>query len=204
MAELLDKFPAQENVEGLSDEELLRRFAQGDRSALVELLGRYERPLFNYLARLLGDATAAEDAYQEVCLRLLRSAGTYDPSRPARPWLYAIATNVCRRHGAKRTSRRALALDSTEDDEAVGRLHDLPAEGPEPGEVVEQRELAGLVGQAVKSLPEHQREVVLLYQYQGLKYGEISRIVGRPLGTVKSDMFYALRTLRRRLERYRR
>ena len=186
------------------DGELLRRFVGGDRDGLVELLRRYERPLFGYLVRMLGDATSAQDAYQEVCLRLLRGAGSYDPARPVRPWLYAIATNVCRRYGARERSRRALPLESAPEEGSGGLLGEVAARGPGPAEEAERRELAELVRGAVERLPRHQREVFVLYQYQGLKYGEIARVVGRPLGTVKSDMFYALRTLRARLERYRR
>lgn len=188
-----------------SDEELLSRFAEGgDHEALVELLRRYEQPLFGYLVRMLGDADSAEDAYQEVCLRLLRGADTYDPARPVRPWLYAVATNVCRRQGARRGARRALSLTPAGGEDSTEAPTELPAHGPGPAEEAERRELAELVREAVERLPQHQREVFVLYQYQGLKYHEIARVVGRPLGTVKSDMFYALRTLRARLERYRR
>lgn len=186
-----------------TDEELLVRFVEGDREALAELVRRYERPLFSYLVRMLGQSAAAEDAFQEVCLRLVQGADTYDASRLVRPWLYAIATNVCRRQGARRKRRRAIPLDSAADEEEPGSALELRADIVSPVEVAERRELAQLVREAVEALTEHQREVFVLYQYQGLKYVEIARAVGRPLGTVKSDMFYALRTLRRRLERYR-
>jgi RNA polymerase sigma-70 factor (ECF subfamily) len=193
--------------EGPSDEELFGRFRLGDREGLVELLGRHERALFNYLARMLGSVGEAEDAYQEVCLRLLRSADTYDPSRPVRPWLYAIATNVCRRLRAQRARRQTLSLAGEEAAReearrpAGGGLPEPVSPAPGPPEVAEEREWGERVRLAVVGLPEHQREVFLLAQYQGLTYSEVARVVGRPLGTVKSDMFYALRTLRRRLER---
>jgi len=201
MAESADELRSVNGAEGPSDEQLLVRFVEGDQDALAELLQRYERPLFAYLARMLGDPTAAEDAYQEVCLRLLRGAGTYDPSRPVRPWLYTIATNVCRRAGARRASRRTLPLGSAQDD-GSGSVQEPPADSPAPEELAEQRELAELVRQAVETLTEHRREVFVLYQYQGLSYAEIAQVVGRPLGTVKSDMYYAVRTLRRRLRRH--
>jgi RNA polymerase sigma-70 factor (ECF subfamily) len=191
--------------EGSSDEELFARFRLGDREGLVELLARYERPLFNYLARMLGGVGEAEDAYQEVCLRLLRSADTYDPTRSVRPWLYAIATNVCRRLASQRVRREALPLAAGEEagDEAgrpaAAGVPEPPSPAPGPPELAEEREWGQRVRLAVARLPEHQREVFVLSQYQGLTYSEVARALGRPLGTVKSDMFYALRALRRRL-----
>lgn len=195
-----------------SDEELFGRFRLGDRDGLARLLERYERPLFSYLARMLGGVGDAEDAYQEVCLRLLRSADTYDPSRPIRPWLYTIATNVCRRLLSQRVRRETLSLRGEEEgrDEAGGpyRAGGHPASGgvpepaspaPGPDQLAEEREWGERVRRAVAGLPEHQREAFVLAQYQGLTYSEVARAVGRPLGTVKSDMFYALRALRHRL-----
>ena len=187
---------------GPTDEELLGRFLEGDREALAELVRRYERPIFSYLARMLGGTAAAEDAFQEVCLRLVRGADSYEAGRLVRPWLYAIATNVCRRQVARRKRGRTILLGPPADEEEPGGLSEFPADAASPVEVAERRELAQLVREAVAALTEHQREVFVLYQYQGLTYVEIARAVGRPLGTVKSDMFFALRTLRRRLERH--
>jgi RNA polymerase sigma-70 factor (ECF subfamily) len=191
--------------EGPSDEELFGRFREGDGEGLAQLLERYERPLFSYLARMLGGVGDAEDAYQEVCLRLLRSADTYDPARPVRPWLYTIATNVCRRLVSQRARRETLSLVGEEEEgNESGRpapvgVPEPPSPSPGPGQLAEEREWGERVRLAVAGLPEHQREVFVLAQYQGLSYSEVARAVGRPLGTVKSDMFYALRTLRRRL-----
>ena len=204
MAERRDRPTARSADQGSSDEELLSRFVEGDREALGELVRRYEQPMFAYLVRMLGDASAAEDAFQQVCLRLVRGAESFEPGRLVRPWLYTIATNVCRRQGARRSRQRTVPLDSPAGEEEPGLLDNLAAETASPAELVEKRELAQLVREAVETLTEHQREAFVLCQYQGLTYGEIARVVGRPLGTVKSDMFYALRTLRSRLERYRR
>jgi len=185
---------------GPTDEELLTRFVAGDREALSELVRRYEQQLYGYLLRMLGDAASAEDAFQQVCVRLLRSADTYKRGRPVRPWLYAIATNVCRRLGLDRSRRRMLSLERGEDDGGVQFRPE--AEGPGPQVLVEQKELAELIRRAVDTLTGHQREVFLLYQYQDLTYAEIAEVLGRPLGTVKSDMHYALKALRTKLRRH--
>src|SRR5262245_40098150 len=78
----------------LTDEELLVRFRdRGDRQAFTELVTRYERELFSYLKRYLGDAGMAEDAFQATFLQVHLKANQFEDGRAVRPWLYTIATN---------------------------------------------------------------------------------------------------------------
>ena len=151
MAERGDSPTARLADQGSSDEELISRFVEGDREALGELVRRYEQPMFAYLVRMLGDASAAEDAFQQVCLRLVRGAESFEPGRLVRPWLYTIATNVCRRQGARRSRQRTVPLDSPVDEEGSGLLDNLAAETASPTELVEKRELAQLVREAVET-----------------------------------------------------
>src|SRR2546428_7923903 len=77
----------------LSDEELLARYTKGNSQAFTVLMRRYERELYGYLRRYLGDATLAEDVFQNAFLQVYLKAASYEPGRPVRPWLYTIATN---------------------------------------------------------------------------------------------------------------
>src|SRR5271170_6490263 len=79
-----------------SDEQLMAAYRGGDRDSFVELVKRYERELFHFLARFLGDRTAAEDIFQETFLQVHQSAGTFDADRRFRPWLFTIAANKAR------------------------------------------------------------------------------------------------------------
>src|SRR5438477_4708396 len=94
-----------------SDEELLARFRRGQREAFGVLVRRYERELFGYLRRYLGDASLADDVFQNTFLQLYTKIGTYERGRPVRPWLYTIATHqaidALRRNGR----HTALSLD---------------------------------------------------------------------------------------------
>src|SRR5438105_5522365 len=112
----------------LSDEELLLGYCEtGDASLFSELAHRYERELYSYLRRYLGDAEMAEDAFQAAFLQVHLKCESYEPGRAVRPWLYTIATNQA--IDAQRRSRRhrmvSLDRSSATAGEDVGKLLDL-------------------------------------------------------------------------------
>ena len=170
----------------LSDEALMERVQQGDSSVLGLLMRRYERPLYALAWRMLGDRAAAEDAFQETFLRVLRKRGSYRKGATFRPWLYQICLNYCRDELRRRGRRPEAEL-----------AEDLPLPDPEPGpaERAQAEAKKQRIREAVETLPDKQREVFLLVHYQGMAYGEAAEVVGIPPGTVKSRMFYALRYL---------
>src|SRR5207237_701804 len=108
-----------------SDEDLLAQFQSGQRCAFEVLVRRYERELFGYLRRYLGDATLADDVFQNTFLQLYTKITTYERGRPVRPWLYTIATHqaidALRRHGR----HAALSLDEPRSADADLDLHQL-------------------------------------------------------------------------------
>ena len=108
-----------------SDEDLLTRFCKGQTEAFGALVRRYERELYGYLRRYLGDASLAEDVFQNTFLQVYVKSGQYEPGRPVRPWLYTIATNqaidALRRNGR----HQALSLDQQREELADGELSSL-------------------------------------------------------------------------------
>src|SRR5207248_102087 len=96
-----------------SDEELLTAFCRGRREAFAVLIRRYERELYGYLRRYLGDDHLADDVFQNTFLQVYIKGDQYETGRPVRPWLYTIATNqavdALRRHGR----HPAVSLDQT-------------------------------------------------------------------------------------------
>lgn len=178
-----------------ADEDLLLRFQRGQREAFAVLVRRYERPLYGYLRRYLGNDALADDVFQNTFLQLYTKIETYEAGRPVRPWLYTIAT-----HQAVDALRRggrhpAVSLDQV-CSEGVGELSSLvqalEAHGPGPLELLESDERKVLVRGSVERLPDLLRQVVLLAYYQGLKYREIADILDIPVGTVKSRLHAAL------------
>jgi RNA polymerase sigma-70 factor (ECF subfamily) len=170
------------------DATLVRRCRRNDPLAVRALIERFQGAVFGLCVRLLGHRHDAEDVSQEVFLRVFRSLGSWDATRPLRPWVLSIAVNRCRTWLAKRVRRPELA----------DYLHDTAAAPPadDSGELVREIEqvLAGL-------RPEY-RTVFVRFHQQGQPYEQIATAVGRPVGTVKTWLHRArlelLDALRRR------
>jgi RNA polymerase sigma-70 factor, ECF subfamily len=182
-----------------SDEHLLARARQGVEEAFAVLVRRYERELYGYLRRYVGDASLADDVFQNTFLQLYLKRDQYEPGRPVRPWLYTIAT-----HQAIDALRRAgrhptVSLEQQTGEEADGEPHRLlellEAGGPAPLDRATAEESRQLVRQSVEQLPEFLRQVVLLAYFQGLPYRDIADILEIPVGTVKSRLHTALQRL---------
>jgi RNA polymerase sigma-70 factor (ECF subfamily) len=182
-----------------SDEELLLQFCKGRKDAFGTLLRRYERELYGYLRRYLGDATLAEDVFQNTFLQLYVKSSQYEPGRPVRPWLYTIATNqaidALRRNGR----HQAVSLDQGREELPDGDIHSLmetlQSREVGPLETADGEERRERIRASVERLPDFLRQVLVLAYYQGLKYREIADILGIPVGTVKSRLHAALNKL---------
>jgi RNA polymerase sigma-70 factor (ECF subfamily) len=180
----------------LSDEELLVRFRRGEAEAFGALVRRYERELYGYLRRYTNDANLAEDVFQNTCLQLYLKAGQYEPGRPVRPWLYAIATrqaiDALRRQGRRTAVSLEQAAPDEGDGDASSLLELLQCRGPGPSDQAVEAERREWVRAGVERLPGFLRQVLILAYFQGLKYREIAEVVGVPVGTVKSRLHAAL------------
>src|SRR6478609_3623156 len=182
-----------------SDEELLLGYREtGDASLFSELVHRYERELFSYLRRYLGDAEMAEDAFQAAFLQVHLKCQQYEAGRAVRPWLYTIATNQA--IDAQRRSRRhrMVSLDRSgpKEGDDVGRLLDLlTSKEPIPTAQLSAAERSQWLHEAVEQLPEGLKDVVHLVYFQELKYREAAEALDIPVGTVKSRMHAAVAKL---------
>lgn len=188
--------PVAKAVHDPSDETLLLRYRQdGDRSAFETLVQRYERELYSYLLRYLGDATLAEDTFQTTFLQVHLKCDQFDGARAFRPWLYTVATHQA--IDAQRRNRRhqLVSLDRRhgDSDESMTSLLDLMA-GREtaPTLQMEETERRDWVRESVARLPESLRAAVNLIYYQGLKYREAADVLAIPVGTVKSRLHAAI------------
>lgn len=179
-----------------SDEDLLIRFCRGQTDAFGVLVRRYERELYGYLRRYLGDATLAEDVFQNTFLQLYVKSGQYEPGRPVRPWLYTIATHQAIDAMRRNNRHQAISLEQERTEPSDGELRTLletlEARGPSPLEAVSAQERRERVRASVDKLPDFLRQVLILAYYQGLKYREIADILEIPVGTVKSRLHATL------------
>jgi RNA polymerase sigma-70 factor (ECF subfamily) len=183
-----------------TDEDLFARACGGEEAAFAVLVRRYERELYGYLRRYLGDAALADDVFQNTFLQLHLKRDRYEAGRPVRPWLYTIAT-----HQAIDALRRAgrhptVSLEQQTGGEDGGgesqRLMGLlEASGPAPLDRVSTDEAREMVRKSVDDLPDFLRQVVQLAYFQGLPYRDVAEILDIPVGTVKSRLHTALQRL---------
>ncbi|MHC4601403.1 MAG: RNA polymerase sigma factor [Planctomycetota bacterium] len=186
-------------MKGKNDIELMLSVKGGDKGALSTLVTRYEKPLINFLFRMIGNLDEAEDLFQETFLRVLRSAERYEPKAAFSTWLYTIARNQCLDRLKKMKGLSTVPLEGKGEDE--GSLREvLEAASPDPGDTASRNELAQVARGALRELPPKKREVLVLRIFQGLPYEEIARIVNAPLGTVKYRIHDAVKSLAERVE----
>ena len=179
----------------VSDEILLDSYRRGDRASFRRLVDRYQRELFHFLIRFLGDRAAAEDMFQETFLQVHQSADSFDAQRRFRPWLFTIAANKARdliRSQARRPTSPLQASINPGDDDSGEFLDLMQAAIDMPGIPLERQELRQQVQRTVMAMPDHLREILLLSYFHQFPYKQISEILEIPLGTVKSRLHSAV------------
>jgi RNA polymerase sigma-70 factor, ECF subfamily len=190
-----------EGLGQLSDEELMVRYREEGRAEVFnELVRRYERELYRYLARYLGDPSLAEDVFQNTFLQVHLKRGLFENGRPFRPWLYAIATHQAvdslRKVGRHPTVSLDQRVSGGSGEAEAGSLIDLLV-GEEDGPLsqLQEAERQQWVRESIARLPETLRQTLILAYHQDLKYREIAEIQKIPVGTVKSRLHAALEKL---------
>jgi RNA polymerase sigma-70 factor, ECF subfamily len=182
---------------GLTDEELVARSVGGDTDCFNQLIKRWERPIYALAYRTLGREEDARDVCQETFLRAFRALDGFKGQAKFSSWLYRIALNLCR--DWLRRERRAPVVAAPDGVDLV----ELAGEGEgveRVDESVARRDLSRAVARAMRSLPEDQRTAIVLKEYHGLTFQEISELLGCPLSTVKTRLYQGLTVLRRELE----
>jgi RNA polymerase sigma-70 factor, ECF subfamily len=181
--------------EGLGeDAALLARLRAGEPRAFEELVTRYQHRVFGVALRMLGSQAEAEEIAQEAFLRAHRALGEFRGDARLGTWLYAIASRLC-------LNRLAAGPRRHEQSDEVALLR-RPAEGGDAAAALEQRELQAALHEAIASLPEDRRLVVILRDVEGLAYEEIAEALGLPLNTVRTRLHRARLDLKAKLERW--
>jgi RNA polymerase sigma-70 factor (ECF subfamily) len=164
-----------------SDEHLMIAFSRGSTDAFNELFSRYKQPLFGFFRRRLADPTYAEELTQETFLVVLRSSVRYQPRALFRTYLYAIGLKILRAH------RRKAAFRAT-------FLRAAPAHQEPHAPNTTEEEI--IVRHAVQQLDSIDREILLLREFEQLRYSEIASLLSLPVNTVRSRLFRARVSLR--------
>jgi RNA polymerase sigma-70 factor (ECF subfamily) len=185
---------------------LVARAKQGDRAAFDLLVERYTPRVFNLALRITGSREDAEDCVQEAFVRAFTALQRFRGEAAFSTWLYRVALNVANDESRRLKNRplRASELSGADPDDPAPDL-DRFARSSDPGEhdpeeaAVESERRRVVLG-AIRSLPEHHRTVIVLYDLQGLSYEEIGQVLGARVGTIKSRLSRARLALKERLE----
>lgn len=163
----------------------IRQIAAGDRGAFEKLYFAYQKRLFGYLFRVVGEASAAEELTNDVMFEVWKNAGRFRADSRLSTWIFGIAHYRVLNHW------RRPRPESVETDEAAAMAD--TAEGPEQG--VLRKDLEGSIQSALSRLSAEHRQIVELTFYEGCSYEEIAEIVRCPVNTVKTRMFHAKKKL---------
>lgn len=178
----------------LSDNQIIERTLGGETDAFNMLVRRWERHIYGLTFRMLGRDEEAKDATQETFLSAYRNLSKFRGEAKFSSWIYRIALNIC---NTKLRSRSRVAISIDEQREASG--FELAADLDDLGEGIQKEQITRHVRRALQGLPFEMRQVIIMKEYEGLKFSEIADVLGIPLSTVKTRMYTGLSELRKRL-----
>ncbi|MEO0069736.1 MAG: sigma-70 family RNA polymerase sigma factor, partial [candidate division WOR-3 bacterium] len=185
----------------VSDDELVRRAQKGNLVAFEELVRRYERKVYNITYRLLGNEEDATEALQDTFLRAYRFLKRFRFQSNFYTWLYRIATNVSLTRLRRRKRLDTVSLDAPVK-ETEELMLDIPDDHHTPEEIFRQKMFKERLQEAVASLPEDYRTVVVLRDLEGLSNEEVSKVLKLSIPAVKSRLHRGRLALRERLAKY--
>ncbi|MGD8786921.1 MAG: RNA polymerase sigma factor [Phycisphaerales bacterium] len=185
-----------------TDKSLIEAHCKGQTTAFGELVRRHGDSLLGYLMKMSSNRHEAEDLFQETFKRVHEKAHTFKDGR-FKSWLFSIATNVAidgmRRRKRMRFVSLNQKLDCANPDSDCLEAVTAADSSNEPSEEAIKTEQTEQIRRAVGALPEKQRATLVLAYYQQLSYPEVAQVLGCSVGTVKTQMYRALRTLAQKL-----
>lgn len=178
------------DLENLSDDELASMAGRGDERAFEEIYDRHAEGVAGLLASYVGpDRQLLDDLTQEVFFRVIKHLPSYAPTHPFSHWLYTIALNVGRNH--VRRPAKLVFLDTAELEAVAG--------GTDKARGLSEQAILAALARVIPQLPEKLLDVLSLRIGSGMPYGEISEVLGIPVGTARRRMHTALNILRAKL-----
>ena len=179
----------------MNDMELLKRYAAGEEGAFQELVSQYKDGLYAFLRRFLNQSDLVDDVFQETFMQLYVSRDSFDLSRPLRPWLFTIAANKAKDALRRMQHQESAHLgDMFNNDEHTIEdvLNTFEHDSRMPYDNLIRDETAESVKKVIRKMPAKLREIILLAYFHKFSYAEISKVLGIPVGTVKSRLHTAV------------
>lgn len=169
-----------------SDRELLKELQAGRRESFDELFRRHQRSIYFLALRTLGNEEDAMEITQQAFVRAFKAAPRFEGRSSFKTWLYRITVNLCKNQIARSPKASEVPFADVEDRLAA-----------EPDIVPDQDGRRRLVREALETLPERQRQVVMLRVYEELSFKEIAKVLGCSAGSAKVNYHYAVRGLKK-------
>jgi RNA polymerase sigma-70 factor (ECF subfamily) len=181
----------------------LQRAKEGDVKAFEDIFLLYNRRIYNAVYGMLGDADDAQDVTQDVFMRLHDALPTLRADEAFSTYLYRIALNLCRDRARRKKRVRFQSIDTPRvDNEGDAEPMDFPDQGKLPEELMTNDELQKRVRQAVGTLSDDHKAVIVMHHFQGMEVNDIAGILKVPTGTVKSRLARGRDQLHRKLRSY--
>lgn len=174
-----------------NDEDLIKRFLNGDESAFNVLAKRYIEKIYWHARRMTGNHLDADEILQEVLLVMYKKLKTFEFKSSLYTWIYTITNTRSINYLNKRNLKRIFNFDDVS--ENISDTNNLLNE-------IEQNQKIIQIENALQKLPVKQREVFVMRNYDGLSYEEISQITGKSVGALKANHFHAINKLREMLK----
>ena len=183
----------QEHSMGQTDEELMKAYQRGDQNAMTYLFHNNKVRIFKFCFGLLGQRADAEEIAADVFLALIKNKQLYDPTRTFSTWIFTIARNLC--FNRIRTRKQTVSMWQTTQGSDY-EMMEFPDQNESPVQSLANQETSDQVKQAIKKLPYEQQEALVLKQYHGFSYAEISQVLNCSLEKVKILIFRAKERLK--------
>jgi RNA polymerase sigma-70 factor (ECF subfamily) len=187
------------------DRQLVRRLRDRDEQAFRELMTEHRDKVYNLTLRMLGNRAEAEDVAQEVFIQVFKTIDTFREESKLSTWLYRVAVNLCKnriKYLARRQDRNKDQLDETTEAAASSAVAAPGGPPPRPDRAMEGAQIEKVLQEAIATLDEDHRVLVVLRDIEDLSIEEICAITGLPDGTVKSRLHRARLALRKKVSRH--
>lgn len=189
-------------MKAVQQEDLISQAQAGDPYAQGELVRAWYPRIYNYAFKYFGEADLANEAAQQTFIALHNKIGQLKECDKFKSWIYTIATNICRQESRKGKRHRWLSFDQLlpQQEQESSPAWEVSKNGNnDPEKSYLQSELNGILTKCLQQLSKDQREVLIMKEYEGLKFREIAEALHTSENTVKSRLYYAFSHMRKLL-----
>lgn len=181
----------------MNEQLLIQQVKNGDKAAFNHIVEKWHSKIFRFAFRFFADEDEAHDITQKTFIKTYQSVNTLENPEKFSSWIYRIANNLCLDELKRAGRRKSTSLEAY-----MEQSSGLEGEFTLPDADLQNKELGHILQKALLTLPDEQRTVIILKEYEGLKFREIADILEEPENTVKSRLYYGLKSTRRVLKNW--